>query len=97
MHQKAKDEHELLDLVSIWTFELLDNSISIENYYQLENTLLQSTRARESFVQSMKLHRDLIGMFNDTPTYLEVGLQRAVDLVEFVQVEVARELTMKSA
>lgn len=91
MHSKAKNESDLMDLVSIWVFELLDNSISLENYFQLENTLLQSSKARDVFVESMKLHRDLIGMFNDTPEYLKLGLQRAEDLVAFVSAETDRE------
>lgn len=90
MHTQAKDERELLDLVSIWTFELLDNSISMEAYYQLENTLLQSKKARDSFLQAMQMHSDLIGMFQDTPLYLQQGLERAAQLGKFVQAESKR-------
>lgn len=91
MHMKVNDdETDLMDLVSIWTFELLDSSISLENYFQLENALLQSDTARELFTGSMQLHSDLIGMFSDTPDYLQRGLRRAEDLLAFVSAEADR-------
>lgn len=96
MHMKAKEDHELLDLVSIWTFELLDNSISLENYFQLENTLLHFSQARESFVRSVKMHDELIGMFDDAPAYLRAGLQRAAGLVEFVEGQTEREKSLSA-
>lgn len=88
MQMEIRDPQELIDLVSIWTFELLDNSIGLENYFELERTLLRSSKALEAFRGSLRLHRELIGMFNDTPEYLETGLQRAIDLAKYVESEI---------
>jgi hypothetical protein len=56
-----------LDRVEELTWAMLDDQISEHEFEQLNRTLLSDNKSRDSYLQCVQLHADLMAHFAETP------------------------------